>query len=114
MDAPVIIVTRLNGPQFGLNPDLLMRVEETPDTVLTLVDGTKFIVAEPVTELVSRIIQFRAQVVAAASVLEPVPTLPEPVSESSPSLRALPGQIEPDSVAPAVPLRPSGGDDGSC
>ena len=35
----MIIVTRLNGPPFALNPDLIERADATPDTVLTLVDG---------------------------------------------------------------------------
>ena len=35
----MIIVTRLNGPPFALNPDLIERADATPDTVLTLEDG---------------------------------------------------------------------------
>ena len=42
----MIVVTRLNGPRFAVNPDLLQRVESTPDTILTLIDGTKYIVEE--------------------------------------------------------------------
>ena len=36
----MIRVTRLNGEQFALNPDLIERVEAHPDTVAFLVDGT--------------------------------------------------------------------------
>ena len=42
----MILVTRLNGAVFALNPDLVERADCTPDTVITLVDGTKYIVAE--------------------------------------------------------------------
>ena len=35
----MILVTRLTGAAFAVNPDLLERVEATPDTVLTLIDA---------------------------------------------------------------------------
>ena len=37
----MIVLTRLNGHAFALNPDLIERAESTPDTVITLVDGKK-------------------------------------------------------------------------
>ncbi|GAA0732597.1 flagellar FlbD family protein [Dactylosporangium roseum] len=62
----MILLTRLNGPVFALNPDLIERADCTPDTVITLVDGTKYIVAESLPELVALIRQYRASVVADA------------------------------------------------
>jgi flagellar protein FlbD len=56
----------LNNDPFALNTDLIERVDATPDTVLTLIDGTKYIVAEPMDEVIDRIVAFRARVVAAA------------------------------------------------
>jgi flagellar protein FlbD len=56
----VIRVTRLNGEQFALNPDLIERVEAHPDTVAFLVDGTKYVVKESVDELIQEIREFRA------------------------------------------------------
>ena len=69
----VILLTRLNGPAFALNPDLIERADATPDTVITLVDGTKYVVTEPLTELVALIRQYRATVVADAQHLVAVP-----------------------------------------
>ena len=66
MGIPVILLTRLNGPVFALNPDLVERADCTPDTVITLVDGTKYVVAESLPELVALIRQYRASVVAEA------------------------------------------------
>jgi flagellar protein FlbD len=62
----VILLTRLNGPVFALNPDLIERADSTPDTVVTLVDGTKYVVGESLAELVAQIRQYRASVVAEA------------------------------------------------
>ncbi len=62
----MIQLTRLNGPGFALNPDLIQRAEATPDTVVTLVDGTKYVVAETVEQLMERVLTHRASVVALA------------------------------------------------
>ena len=66
----MIIVTRLNGPPFAVNPDLLERVESTPDTILTLIDGTKYVITEPVEEVVRRVREYRATIIATAHALE--------------------------------------------
>lgn len=62
----MILLTRLNGPVFALNPDLVERADCTPDTVITLVDGTKYLVAESLSELVALVRQYRASVIADA------------------------------------------------
>ncbi len=62
----MILVTRLNGPVFALNPDLVERADCTPDTVITLVDGTKYVIAESLAELIELIRQYRASVIAEA------------------------------------------------
>ena len=69
MGTAVIVVTRLNGPQFAVNPDLIQRIEMTPDTILTLIDGTKYVIAETLDEVTDRIITYRASVVARTMVL---------------------------------------------
>ncbi|MFZ4583729.1 MAG: flagellar FlbD family protein [Acidimicrobiia bacterium] len=83
----MILLTRLNGPQFAINADLIERAESTPDTVLTMVDGTKYVVRESLEELVERIREFRASVVALSTHLEL--QLPD-----GPILRAVPDQPE--------------------
>jgi flagellar protein FlbD len=62
----VILLTRLGGPVFALNPDLFERCDCTPDTVITLVDGKKYLVAESLPEVISLIRQYRATVIADA------------------------------------------------
>ena len=66
----MIIVTRLNGPQFSVNPDLLQRIDATPDTILTLVDGTKYIVEESMPQVIDLITTYRATLVARAQDLQ--------------------------------------------
>ena len=60
----MIRVTRLNGEQFALNPDLIERVEAHPDTVAFLVDGTKYVVKESVDEVLQEIREYRAGILS--------------------------------------------------
>jgi flagellar protein FlbD len=52
--------------QFDLNHDLIMTVEANPDTVITLVNGHKIIVAEPPERVAAEIQRYRAAVLADA------------------------------------------------
>lgn len=69
----MILVTRLNGAVFALNPDLVERADCTPDTVITLVDGTKYVISESVPEFIDSIRHYRASLIAQASRLESEP-----------------------------------------
>jgi flagellar protein FlbD len=66
----VIIVTRLHGATVAVNSDLIERVEATPDTVLTLVDGGRYVIRESVAEVVDKVRAFRASVVLLAGRLD--------------------------------------------
>ena len=59
-------LTRLSGPVFALNPDLIERAEATPDTVVTLVNGSKYVIRESLEELIDLIHAYRVGLVAAA------------------------------------------------
>ncbi len=62
----MIMLTRLNGERFALNPDLIERAEESPDTVLTLVDGKHLMVTERLTEIIEAVRMDRASILALA------------------------------------------------
>ncbi|HEV2893497.1 MAG TPA: flagellar FlbD family protein [Actinomycetota bacterium] len=66
----MIIVTRLHGASVAVNCDLIERVEAAPETVVTLVDGSRYVVKESVSEIVDKIRAFRASVVVLAGRLE--------------------------------------------
>ena len=55
----MIYVTRLNDKTFAINPDLIEMMEETPDTVITLTGGNKYVVSESIDVLIERIAEFR-------------------------------------------------------
>jgi flagellar protein FlbD len=62
----MILLTRLNGDEIYLNPDLIERIEATHDTIVSLVDGKKYVAVEEPHELINRIVAFRAAVLVAA------------------------------------------------
>ena len=67
----MVTLTRLTGSVFALNSDLIERVDSTPDTVITLIDGTKYLVRESLEDVVDRVRRYRGSVIAAASHLDP-------------------------------------------
>ena len=58
----MIELTRLNGQHFVLNADLIETVEETPDTVIKLVNEKKVIVKENKEEVVNLVIQYKRKI----------------------------------------------------
>lgn len=56
----MILLTRLNHMTFYLNSDLIETIEETPDTVITLISGKKLLVVESAFEIIERIAAFRS------------------------------------------------------
>lgn len=72
----MILVHRLQGEPLFINADLIEVVEMAPDTIVTLVDGRKIIVAEGPDEIVARIRQFRAATLVAADELRSAPAAP--------------------------------------
>ena len=54
----VIKLTRRNGNAFVLNAELIKFVEEVPDTIVTLRDGEKILVAETADRVVDLSLQY--------------------------------------------------------
>lgn len=58
----MILVTRLDRQQMYLNPDHIISVEETPDTVITLFNGHHILIRESAAVLINRIISYRTRI----------------------------------------------------
>ena len=87
----MIVLTRLNESTFAVNPDLVERIQASPDTSVVLVDGTTFIVRETVDEIIELIARYRARVIALASSM---------ADEAGAPRRAQLGVVEGDRVTP--------------
>ena len=55
----MIEVHRLNGEAFLLNSDMIETIDVTPDTVLRLLNGHRYVVKEKVKDVYRKIIAFR-------------------------------------------------------
>lgn len=94
----MILLTRLNGSEVALNADLIERVESTGDTVVSLIDGTKYVVAESPADVVERIVEFRARVLAEVDAVQ--------AQRHTPHQSALRLVVEQAAESPAAEARP--------
>ncbi len=62
----MIQLTRLNHVPLILNSDLIEHIEVTPDTVITLTTGQRFMVLEPPEEVVEKVVAFRRAILTDA------------------------------------------------
>ncbi len=58
----MIQLTRINHVPLVLNSDLIEHIETTPDTVISLTNGQKFVVLEAADEIVKKVIGFRREI----------------------------------------------------
>jgi flagellar protein FlbD len=65
----MIRLTRLNNHPLTVNSDLIKFVEESPDTLITLVTGEKLVVRESAEDVLVRLIEFRRSVLQGLSLV---------------------------------------------
>lgn len=58
----MIEVTKMDRTEIVLNADLIETVERTPDTIIRLTTGKKFLVLESVEEVVQRTIDYKRSI----------------------------------------------------
>lgn len=66
----MIQVTRFNGTEFFINADMIISVEGTPDTVITLTNNSKLVVKEKPDQVIDRIIDYQRKIKNAKLVVE--------------------------------------------
>ncbi len=67
----MVLVHRLDGAPIYLNAELVELVEGTPDTVIVLVNGHRYVVKEPVEEVIARILSYRRFLIAGIPLEQP-------------------------------------------
>lgn len=58
----MIQLTRINNASMVLNSDLIEHIEITPDTVISLTTGQKYMVRESVEQVIEKVVKFRAAI----------------------------------------------------
>ena len=82
----MIRITRLNHTPLILNSDLIEHIEMTPDTVIALTSGQKYMVLETTDEIIERVVSFRQ------SLLRNQPAHSTLISGASPAARIAMGE----------------------
>jgi flagellar protein FlbD len=59
----MIKLTRLNNSIIFLNPDLIKSIEETPDTIVALVNGDHYLVQEKTEAIIDEIVAYRVRII---------------------------------------------------
>lgn len=60
----MIRLTRINHVPLVLNADLIEHVEVTPDTVIAMTTGQKFMVLESADAVIQKVLDFRRSIVS--------------------------------------------------
>ena len=58
----MIDLTAMNNKQFILNAETIEKVEEVPETLITLTNGKKYIVLENVEEVIEKVIKYKNKI----------------------------------------------------
>lgn len=60
----MVEVTRFNKEKILINADLIEMIGETPDTIISMTTGRKFIVMETKEEMVDKIIKYKQRILS--------------------------------------------------
>lgn len=66
----MIKVTLLGGSQIIINADLIERVENMPETIITLVNGKKLLIEESKEEVIQNVINYKRKIYQGSGFLE--------------------------------------------
>ena len=59
----MVDLTAMNNKEFVLNADHIEKIEEVPETLITLTNGKKYIVLESVEEVIEKVISYKNKIV---------------------------------------------------
>jgi flagellar protein FlbD len=75
----MISLTRFHsGERIAINPDLIERIEETPDTVVTMANGNRHVIGESIDEITEKVRVFRASLLSLAMTMADHPSVAGP------------------------------------
>lgn len=68
----MIKLEKLNGTMVVVNAELIESVEAAPDTVLNLATGNRFLVKNPVDEVIAKVVEYKKKVYSERNCVNPV------------------------------------------
>lgn len=58
----MIYLTGMDNKEYVLNADHIEKIEEVPETIITLINGKKYIVLESIEDVVSDVIRYKSKI----------------------------------------------------
>jgi len=58
----MITITKLNGAKLTINCELILTIEETPDTTITMTTGDKYIARESIEEISQKVVVYKQKI----------------------------------------------------
>lgn len=58
----MIILKSINGREFCLNSELIYKIEEAPDTIITLIDGKVLRVGNNTEDIIQMIVDYKRKI----------------------------------------------------
>jgi len=55
----MITITKLNGQKLTINCELILTIEKTPDTTITMTTGDKYIAVESIDDITRMVIDYK-------------------------------------------------------
>lgn len=68
----MIKLHKLNGAEIVVNAELIESVEATPDTVINLATGNRFLVKDSVDDVIAKVVDYRKKVYAEKKCVNPI------------------------------------------
>jgi flagellar protein FlbD len=68
----MIKLHKLNGTEIVVNAELIESVESTPDTVVNLATGNRFLVRNGVQEVIDKVVEYKKKVYAERKCVNPL------------------------------------------
>ncbi|WP_123053502.1 flagellar FlbD family protein [Clostridium sp. JN-1] len=58
----MIKVTGLDSKEFVINADNIERLEQIPESLIVLTNGKKYLVKEPVDEIINKVLEYKRKI----------------------------------------------------
>jgi len=68
----MIKLEKLNGTVVVVNAELIESVEAAPDTVINLATGNRYLVRNPVDEVINKVVEYKTRVYAERKCVNPL------------------------------------------
>ena len=65
----MILLTQINDKPIIINCDLMLQIEETPHTVIKMLNSEKYIVKESASQVIEKVLQYKAEIQTRVKVL---------------------------------------------